>query len=153
MFLFQFFSLNDLLDFMHAHMLFVLRYPLSKSQKAENNLFSTLFYSTLLQCFVFVICRHFMTLKWLKVSKLSNIGLKMVKAMTPKQPIRTFCFSGKVRMRHNLHCRFNEWPSGYLLWMHISLRANCTLVKSNINYNINLKSFVHVGENTLSGSI
>ena len=39
---------------------------------------------TLRKYFVFVICRHFTTLKWLKVFKLSKICSKMVKAMTPK---------------------------------------------------------------------
>ena len=59
-------------------------------KKAENNLFQCSF--TLCNCFVFVICRHNMTLKWLKVLKLSNICLKMVKAMIPKTTDQNILF-------------------------------------------------------------
>ena len=48
---------------------------------------------TLCKCFVFVICWHSTTLKWLKLLQMIKICVKMVKAMTPKtQPIRTFQF-------------------------------------------------------------
>ena len=84
MFVIQFSSLNDLRDFMRAFAFCLMVPPFENvtKKKAENNLF--LFCFTLRKCFVFVICRHFATLKWLKVLKLSKIGLKMVKAMTPK---------------------------------------------------------------------
>ena len=42
--------------------------------------------------FGFVICRHFTTLKWLKVLKLSKICFKMVKAMTPKTTDQNILF-------------------------------------------------------------
>ena len=41
------------------------------TKKAENTLFQFCF--TLRKCFVFVMCGHFTTLKWLKVLKLSKI--------------------------------------------------------------------------------
>ena len=74
-------------------------------KKAENNLFQ--FGFTLRKCFVFVICMHFTTLKWLKVLKLSKICLKMVKAMTSKTNDQNILFLNE-RIQFNLHCRFNE---------------------------------------------
>ena len=64
----------------------------SHNKKAENNLFQ--FRVCLLKSFVFVTCftTCFMTLKWLKILKLSKICLNMIKAMTLKQSIKTFCF-------------------------------------------------------------
>ena len=70
-------------------------------QKAGNNLFHVRF--TLLKHFVFVICRHLTTLKWLKVLKLSKICLKMTKAMTPKTTDQNIWFLND-RIRFNLHC-------------------------------------------------
>ena len=74
-------------------------------KKAENNLFRFCF--TLRNCFVFVICMHFTTLKWLKVLNLSKIWLKMVKAMTPKTTDQNILFLNE-RIPFNLHCRFKE---------------------------------------------
>ena len=74
-------------------------------KKAENSLFQFCF--TLRKCFVFVICRHFMTLKWLKVLKLSKICLKMVKAMTPKANDQNILFLNE-RIPFNLHCGWNK---------------------------------------------
>ena len=62
-----------------------------KKKKKENNLFQ--FSLTSLKCFAFVICRHFTTLTWLKVLKLSKICLNMIKAMTPKNQNEHFGFS------------------------------------------------------------
>ena len=98
----QFSSLNDLRDFMRAHSLFVLCYPLSKkSQKRRQKI--TYFNVVLLYVMV-VICRHF---EWLKVLKLSKICLKMVKAMTQKITDQKISFPNE-RIPFNLHCRFNE---------------------------------------------
>ena len=80
-------SLNDLRDFMRSHSLFVLWYPLTKkSQKRRQKI---TFFNVVLLCvnvfffffffFFFVICRHFTTLKWFKVLKLSKICLKWSK--------------------------------------------------------------------------
>ena len=74
-------------------------------KKAENNLFQFCF--TLRKCFVFVSCRHFTTLKWLKVLQLSKICLNMVKAMTPKTTDQNILFLNE-RIPFNLYCRFNE---------------------------------------------
>ena len=54
---------------------FCLMAPLSKKSQKEgkNNLFQFCF--TLRKCFVFVICGHFMTLKWLNVLKSSWANL------------------------------------------------------------------------------
>ena len=62
----------------------------TQKKKAENNCLQCCF--TLRKCFVFVICRHFTTLKWSKVLKLSKICLKMVKAMTPKSADQNILF-------------------------------------------------------------
>ena len=59
------------------------------TKKAENNLFQFCF--TLRKCFGCVICRHFTTLRWLKVLKLSKICLS--DEWRKKKTIRTFCFS------------------------------------------------------------
>ena len=67
--------------------------------KAEHNLFQCCF--SLRKWFVFVICRHFTTLKWLKVLKLSKICLKVAKVMTPKTIDQNILFLIE-------HCRFNE---------------------------------------------
>ena len=48
-----------------------------------------------------------MTLKWLKVLKLSKICLKMVKAMTPKANDQNILFLNE-RIPINLHCGLNE---------------------------------------------
>ena len=96
-------SLNDLRDFLRVQSLFVLYMipPFKKvtKKKAVNNLFQFSF--TLLKCYIFVICRYFTILKWLKVLKLSKICLKIQTPWHQKQPIRTFGFS------FNLHCRLN----------------------------------------------
>ena len=65
-----------------AFCLMVLPFEKVTKKKAETNHFQFCFTSC--KCFVFVICRHFTTLKWLKVLKLSKICLKTAKAMTPK---------------------------------------------------------------------
>ena len=98
MFVIQFSGLNDLRDFMRAFAfcLMVPTFEKVTKKKAENNLFQFCF--TLCKCFNFVICRHFTTIKWLKVLKCSKICLKMVKAMTQKKKkkkklIGIFCFS------------------------------------------------------------
>ena len=84
MFVIQFSGLNDLRDFMRAFAFCLMVPTFEKVTKkmAENNLFQFCFY--ICKCFNFVICRHFTTLKWLKVLKCSKICLKMVKAMTSK---------------------------------------------------------------------
>ena len=107
MFLIRFFSSNGLRDFMSAFAFCPMVPPFEKitEKKAENNLFQLCF--TFLKCFVFVICRHFTTLKWLKVSKLSKICLQMIKAMTPKTTDQNIWFLNEL-IRTNLHCRFNE---------------------------------------------
>ena len=76
----------------------------SHKKKAENNFFPFCF--TLCKCFVFVLCRQFTTLKWLKVLKLSKISLKMVKAMTPKTNDQSSLFLNE-EIPFNLHCTFN----------------------------------------------
>ena len=104
----HFSSLTNLHDFMRAHSLFNLKVPPFEKvpkRKAENNLFQFCF--TLRKCFVFVICRHFTTSKWLNVLKLSKVCLKMVKCMTSKTTDQNILFLN-VRIPFNLHCRFNE---------------------------------------------
>ena len=77
----------------------VPRFEKVTKKKAENNLFQ--FFFTLRKCFVFVICRHCTTLKWLKVLKLSKICLKMVKAMAPKTTDQNILFRNE-RIPFNL---------------------------------------------------
>ena len=48
-----------------------------------------------------------MTLKWLKVLKLSSICFKMLKAMTPKTTDQNMLFLNE-RISFNLYCRLNE---------------------------------------------
>ena len=93
-------------DFMLAHSLFVLCYPLSKkSQKRRQKI--TFFNFVLLYAIFFFFFRQFTTLKWLKVLKLSNICSKMVKAMTLKTNDQNILFLNE-RIPFNLHCRLNE---------------------------------------------
>ena len=74
-------------------------------KKAENIFFQVCF--TLRKCFVFVIFRHFTTLKWLKVPKLSKICLEMVQAMTPKTTDQNILFLNE-QIPFSLHYRINE---------------------------------------------
>ena len=84
-------------------------------KKAENNLFQFCF--TLRKCFVFVICRHFSTSKWLKVLKLNKICLKMVKCMTPKTTYQNIFFLTE-RTPFNLQSRFNEYGIKLLILIY-----------------------------------
>ena len=90
--------------------------------KAENNLFQICF--TLRKCFVFVICRHFTTLKWLKVLKLSKICLKIVKCMMAKTTDQNILFLNERIIPFNLHCRFNEWDIKLLILINNYLWLN-----------------------------
>ena len=78
MFVIQFSSSNDLRDLMHAHSLFCLMVP--PFEKVTHKKISLV----LLYVNILFLFRHFATLKWLKILKLSKIYLKMVKAMMPK---------------------------------------------------------------------
>ena len=72
-------------------------------KKVENNLFW--FCVTLCKCFVFIICRHFTTVKWLKVLKYSKIYWKM--PWRQKTTDQNILFNNEW-ITFNLHCRLNE---------------------------------------------
>ena len=95
----------EVISVLYLHGLMVPHFEKVPKKKAESNLFQFCF--TLRKCFVFVICRHFTTLKWLKVLKLSKICFKMIIAMTPKTTDQNILFFSE-RIPLNLHCRFNE---------------------------------------------
>ena len=90
-------------------------------RRQKKNLFQ--FYFTLHKYFVFVLCRHFMTLKWLKVLKLNKICLKMVKAMAPKTTNQNILFLSD-RIPFNLHCKFNECGIKLLILINNYLLIN-----------------------------
>ena len=92
-----------------------------KKKETENNFFQ--FFFTLHKCFVFVICRHFTTLKWLKVLKLRKICFKMVEVMTPKTTDQNILFLNE-RIPFNLHCRFNECGIKLLIFINDYLWIN-----------------------------
>ena len=90
-------------------------------KKAENNLFRFCF--TLRKCFVFVMGRHFTTLKWLKVVKLSKSCFKMVKRMMPTTTDKNILFLNE-RIPFNLHSRFNEGGIKILILINKVLPLN-----------------------------
>ena len=100
MFCIQLSSLNDLRDFMRAHSLSVLS-PFEKvtKKKAENNLFQFCF--TLRKYFVTVICRHFTSLKGLKVLKLGHNSNN-----------ETVIFTSMPVNGHNLHAKYDVGSCG-----------------------------------------
>ena len=116
--------------------------PFRKSQKkkAENNIFQCCFTSR--KCFVFVICRHFTILKWLKVLKLSKICFKMVKAMTPKTNDQNILFLSE-QLPFYLHCRFNECGIklliliNYYLWINLVSTRHLRTCYTKHNMSVN----------------
>ena len=83
-------------------------------KKAENNLFQFWY-------FVFAICRHFTTLKWLKVLKLSKVCLKMNKKK--KKNDQNVLFLNK-RIPISLRCRLNVCGNKLLILINNNLWIN-----------------------------
>ena len=77
-----------------------------------------------MQCFVFIIWRHYTTLKMVKSIKIEQTLLKMVKAMTPKANGQNILFLNG-RIPFSLYCRCNECGIKLLilvnnyLWIHL----------------------------------
>ena len=79
---------------MRAHSLFCHMVPPFEKVTKKRRQIITFFNFVLLymNILLFVICKHFTTLKWLQVLKLSKICLKMIKAMTSKTTEQNILF-------------------------------------------------------------